>query len=83
MTFGSNGADATPKSAYAAVTKAFAKESGLTVKTNTVDHDSFQKGISSYLQGTPDDVFTWFAYYRMQYFAKKGLATPSTTCGRR
>ncbi|MFF7674789.1 ABC transporter substrate-binding protein [Actinacidiphila glaucinigra] len=76
VTFGSNGADATPKSAYAAVTKAFAKESGLTVKTNTVDHDSFQKGISSYLQGTPDDVFTWFAGYRMQYFAKKGLATP-------
>lgn len=83
MTFGSNGADATPKSAYAAVTKAFTKDSGLTVKTNTVDHDSFQKGISSYLQGTPDDVFTWFAGYRMQYFAKKGLATPSTTCGRR
>lgn len=76
VTFGSNGADATPKAAYAAVTKAFAKESGLTVKTNTVDHDSFQKSISSYLQGTPDDVFTWFAGYRMQYFAKKGLATP-------
>lgn len=76
VTFGSNGADATPKSAYAAVTKAFTKDSGLTVKTNTVDHDSFQKSISSYLQGTPDDVFTWFAGYRMQYFAKKGLATP-------
>ncbi|MGW3243883.1 ABC transporter substrate-binding protein [Streptomyces sp. NPDC001070] len=76
VSFGSNGADATPKSAYAAVTKAFTKDSGLTVKTNTVDHDSFQKSISSYLQGTPDDVFTWFAGYRMQYFAKKGLATP-------
>ncbi|MFJ4846695.1 MULTISPECIES: ABC transporter substrate-binding protein [unclassified Streptomyces] len=76
VTFGSNGADATPKSAYAAVTKAFTKDSGLTVKTNTVDHDSFQKSISTYLQGTPDDVFTWFAGYRMQYFAKKGLCTP-------
>ncbi|MEU3985973.1 ABC transporter substrate-binding protein [Streptomyces sp. NPDC026672] len=76
VTFGSNGADATPKSAYAAVTKAFTKESGLTVKTNTVDHDTFQKSITSYLQGTPDDVFTWFAGYRMQYFAKKGLASP-------
>jgi multiple sugar transport system substrate-binding protein len=76
VTFGSNGADATPKKAYAAVTDAFQKDSKLTVKTNTVDHDTFQNSISTYLQGTPDDVFTWFAGYRMQYFAKKGLATP-------
>ncbi|MER6165602.1 ABC transporter substrate-binding protein [Streptomyces violaceorubidus] len=76
VTFGSNGADAAPKSAYAAVTKAFTRDSGLKVATNTVDHDTFQKSITSYLQGTPDDVFTWFAGYRMQYFAKKGLATP-------
>jgi multiple sugar transport system substrate-binding protein len=44
VTFGSNGADATPKSAYAALTSAFTKDSGLEVKTNTVDHDTFQKG---------------------------------------
>lgn len=76
VTFGSNGADTVPKKAYAAVTKAFAAESELTVKTNTVDHDTFQKSISTYLQGTPDDVFTWFAGYRMQYFAKKKLCSP-------
>ncbi|GAA2878419.1 ABC transporter substrate-binding protein [Streptomyces mexicanus] len=76
VTFGSNGGDATPKKAYAALTDAFHKDSGLTVKTNVVDHDTFQNSISSYLQGTPDDVFTWFAGYRMQYFAKKGLASP-------
>ena len=76
VTFGSNGADATPKAAYAAVTQAFTAQSGLKVKTNTVDHDTFQKSITSYLQGTPDDVFTWFAGYRMQYFAKKGLCSP-------
>ncbi|WP_327232685.1 ABC transporter substrate-binding protein [Streptomyces sp. NBC_01317] len=76
VTFGSNGADATPKKAYSAVTGAFTKDSGLKVKTNTVDHDTFQKSISNYLQGTPDDVFTWFAGYRMQFFAKKGLAHP-------
>jgi multiple sugar transport system substrate-binding protein len=76
VTFGSNGADATPKKAYATVTDAFTKDSGLTVKTNTVDHDTFQKSITTYLQGTPDDVFTWFAGYRMQYFAKKNLASP-------
>ncbi|MFD6308266.1 ABC transporter substrate-binding protein, partial [Streptomyces sp. NPDC060223] len=76
VTFGSNGADATPKKAYTTVTDAFTKDSGLTVKTNTVDHDTFQKSITTYLQGTPDDVFTWFAGYRMQYFAKKKLASP-------
>lgn len=76
VTFGSNGADATPKSAYAALTSAFTKDSGLKVKTNTVDHDTFQKSITSYLQGTPDDVFTWFAGYRMQHFAKKRLCSP-------
>ncbi|MFE8953520.1 ABC transporter substrate-binding protein [Streptomyces althioticus] len=74
VTFGSNGADATPKKAYAALTKAFTGKTELKVKTNTVDHDTFQKSISSYLQGTPDDTFTWFAGYRMQYFAEKKLA---------
>ncbi|MBO0883896.1 MAG: extracellular solute-binding protein [Mycobacterium sp.] len=76
VTFGSNASDAVPKSAYAAMTSAFGKSSGLTVKTNTVDHDTFQNNITSYLQGTPDDVFTWFAGYRMQFFAAKGLAHP-------
>jgi multiple sugar transport system substrate-binding protein len=46
------------------------------VKVNTVDHDTFQNSISNYLQGTPDDVFTWFAGYRMQFFAAKGLSHP-------
>jgi multiple sugar transport system substrate-binding protein len=62
--------------ALAAVTKAFTKQTGIEVKTNTVDHNTFQEQINSYLQGHPDDVFTWFAGYRMQFFAAKGLATP-------
>jgi multiple sugar transport system substrate-binding protein len=45
------------------------------VNVNTKDHNTFQEQINSYLQGTPDDVFTWFAGYRMQFFAGKGLAT--------
>ena len=40
---------------------------------NFVDHNSFQDNITSYLQ-QPDDVFTWFAGYRMRFFAEKGLA---------
>jgi multiple sugar transport system substrate-binding protein len=76
ITFGSNGSDPVPKRAYAALIQSFQKSSGDSVKTNTVDHDTFQNTISTYLQGTPDDVFTWFAGYRMQFFASKGLAHP-------
>ncbi len=62
--------------ALAATTKKFTANTGIKVKTNTVDHNTFQNQINSYLQGRPDDVFTWFAGYRMQFFAAKGLATP-------
>jgi multiple sugar transport system substrate-binding protein len=52
---------------------AFVKQSGLTVNANYVDHNTFQERINNYLQGDPDDVFTWFAGYRMRAFAEKGL----------
>ena len=51
-------------------------KTGINVKTNTFAHGPFQEHINNYLQGRPDDVFTWFAGYRMQFFAAKGLATP-------
>jgi multiple sugar transport system substrate-binding protein len=70
VTFGSNQSDAVPKKAYADMLAA----SGLTVKVNTVEHEVFQENINNYLQGNPDDVFTWFAGYRMQFFAAQGLA---------
>jgi multiple sugar transport system substrate-binding protein len=54
---------------------AYQKKSGKTVNINTVDHGTFQENINRYLQGTPEDVFSWFAGYRMQFFAAKGLAT--------
>jgi multiple sugar transport system substrate-binding protein len=76
LTFGSNASDAVPKKAYAAFVSAFEKKSGDKVSTNTVDHNSFQEKINNYLQGSPDDAFTWFAGYRMQYYAKKGLVAP-------
>jgi len=62
--------------ALAADTKLFTKTTGIDVKTHTFAHGPFQEQINSYLQGHPDDVFTWFAGYRMQFFASKGLATP-------
>ena len=62
---------------------AFDKSSGKTVTINTVPHNDFQNNINSYLQGSPDDAFTWFAGYRMRYYAAKGLVRRSTMCGRR
>ena len=67
--------DAVPKAAIQRVMDAFQKaNSGLTVKINTVDHNTFQENINNYLQGSPDDVFMWFAGYRMRFFASQGLA---------
>ncbi|MGY4720554.1 ABC transporter substrate-binding protein [Naumannella huperziae] len=71
-TFGSNASDPVPRAAYAAVVEAYSA-GGNTVTTNTVPHNDFQNNISTYLQGSPDDVFTWFAGYRMQYYAEQGV----------
>ncbi|MDW4907418.1 ABC transporter substrate-binding protein [Streptomyces sp. ADMS] len=76
VTLGSNSSDAVPKKAFAEIYAAFTKKTGIKVDVNTKDHNTFQEQINSYLQGTPDDVFTWFAGYRMQFFAGKGLASP-------
>jgi multiple sugar transport system substrate-binding protein len=62
--------------ALLADTKLFTAKTGIQVKTNTFAHGPFQEHINNYLQGRPDDVFTWFAGFRMQFFAAKGLATP-------
>ena len=75
-TLGSSGSDDVPKRAIQAMVDAFETKSGDTVKVNTVPHNDFQNNISSYLQGSPDDAFTWFAGYRMRYYAAKELCAP-------
>ncbi|GGO96171.1 ABC transporter substrate-binding protein [Wenjunlia tyrosinilytica] len=73
VSLGSNFSDAVPKKALQGIMDSFEKESGLSVKINTVAHNSFQEQINNYLQGKPQDVFTWFAGFRMQFFAERGL----------
>lgn len=75
VTVGSNASDAVPKKAFKAAFEAYEKKSGKTVEVNTTEHNEFQQNITRYLRGSPDDVFMWFAGYRMQYFAEKGLLT--------
>ena len=74
VSVGSNYSDASVKKAFAAVVSGYSHSSGISV--NTVDHDTFQNDISNYLQGTPNDVFTWFSGNRAKYFAKQGLLEP-------
>jgi multiple sugar transport system substrate-binding protein len=74
VTFGSNASDEIPKKVVQALADGFKAASGTTVKINTQDHNTFQENINNYLQGKPDDVYTWFAGYRMRFFASKGLA---------
>lgn len=74
VTVGSNASDAVPKAAMAKLMQQFeSANSGVKVTINTVDHNTFQNNINTYLQGNPDDVFTWFSGYRMRFFASKGL----------
>ncbi|MEJ3652547.1 ABC transporter substrate-binding protein [Actinomycetes bacterium KLBMP 9759] len=73
LTIGSSASDEVPKKALADVVAGF-KEPGITPRINTVEHEAFQENINNYLQGSPDDVFTWFAGFRMQFFAARGLA---------
>lgn len=75
-TFGSSASDEKPKAGIAAMTDGYNKESGSTVTINTVSHNDFQENINNYLSGSPDDAFTWFAGYRMRFYAAKGLVAP-------
>ena len=74
VTMGINEAgDIPPAQRLRAMAKAFTEESGTAVTLNEVEHNTFQENINTYLQGNPDDVFTWFAGYRMNQFAEQGL----------
>jgi multiple sugar transport system substrate-binding protein len=76
ISFGSNYSDPQPKAAFASLISNATSKTGAKVSVNTVDHNTFQNNISSYLQGTPDSLATWFAGYRLQFFAAQGLLSP-------
>ncbi len=71
LTFGSNYSNDKPKAAVQAMVDGFGNKD-VKVKVNTTDHNTFQDNIVQYLQ-QPDDVISWFAGYRMQTVAAKGL----------
>jgi multiple sugar transport system substrate-binding protein len=76
VTIGNNHSDASDLKGMTDINAAFATAyPAITLKMNTVDHNTFQDQINNYLGATPDDVFCWFSGYRMRFFADKGLAT--------
>ncbi|MDQ4085844.1 MAG: ABC transporter substrate-binding protein [Actinomycetota bacterium] len=74
VSLGSNYSDLVPKKALAQVVKAFEQQSRFNMDVNTIQHEQYQENITAYLQGGADDVWAWFAGYRMRFFADLGLA---------
>ncbi|WP_296136100.1 ABC transporter substrate-binding protein [uncultured Tessaracoccus sp.] len=70
VTMGSYQSEDIAKKAFAEMMGGFP---GGKVEINTIQHETFKEGINNYLQGNPDDTFTWFAGYRARYFAERGL----------
>jgi multiple sugar transport system substrate-binding protein len=73
VTWGINESGTTFAKQFEAEAKDFTAKQSVQVKINAVDHNTFQENINNYLQGSPDDVFTWFAGDRMKFFARRGL----------
>jgi multiple sugar transport system substrate-binding protein len=76
ITAGSLYSDPSVKGAFAALTAEATATTNVQVQVNTTAHETFKSNISNYLQGTPDDLATWFAGFRMQFFAAQGLFAP-------
>ncbi|WP_422771109.1 ABC transporter substrate-binding protein [Plantactinospora sp. WMMC1484] len=73
---GSNLSDAVPKSAIQAMVDAYQQKSGASIRVNVMPRAQLVDNVSTYLQGSPEDVITWYAGYRMRYYAAKGLLAP-------
>jgi multiple sugar transport system substrate-binding protein len=73
---GSGLADPVPKSGIQAMADAYQQKSGNSVRVNVMPREQLVNNISSYLQANPEDAITWFAGYRMRFYAAKGLLAP-------
>lgn len=73
ITMASNRAQEHEAAGMAAVLEAFHAGTDYTVDLNTIERNAFQESVNNYLQGTPDDVISWFGGYRMRFFAERGL----------
>ncbi len=73
VSWGTNESGTTFAKQFQAEAADFTQKNGMPVSINAVEHNTFQENINNYLQGSPQDVFTWFAGDRMKFFASRGL----------
>ncbi len=73
VSWGTNESGTTFAKQFQAEAADFTQKNGMPVNINAVEHNTFQENINNYLQGSPQDVFTWFAGDRMKFFASRGL----------
>ncbi len=72
--FNGDTSDPQPKAAFEDVVKKFqAENSGITVKFNIYDHESYKASIRNWLTSAPPDVALWYSGARMVQFVKPGL----------
>lgn len=76
VTIGSYYSDPATKAAFSTLTTAATAATGVQTSANTTTQATYNNNISNYLQGTPNDLATWFAGYRMQTLAAQGLFAP-------
>ncbi|MCX8058054.1 MAG: extracellular solute-binding protein [Spirochaetes bacterium] len=69
--------DEKPKQVFAELVAEFEKQYKMKVEVNTTAHEQFKTQIVNYLTSKDaPDVLTWFAGFRMQQYAMKGLLEP-------
>ncbi len=70
--------DEAPKQAFQALVDDFMKKNpGIKVTVNTTAHEQYKTQLMNYLTAKEaPDVLTWFAGFRMQQYAAKGLLEP-------
>lgn len=73
VTIGCYQGDEVPRKAFQSMVDGYTGKAQ--AKINFVDHETFKNNINNYLQGNPDDLFTWFAGYRARFFANNGLVS--------
>ncbi len=73
ITINSDASDPAPKKAWGEIIEAFKAETGVTVKLNTYDHESYKTSIRNWLASEAPDIVFWYAGERMNTFVRRGL----------
>ena len=60
------------------VVAAFTAATGIVVNVTTTDRATFEIGITTYVKGQPDDVFTWFAGHELRQLADAAVGEGRT-----